>query len=209
MASGEERKTSQVARRLPRFTIANLLLITVIASLGVAYVVSNRKWTADVAELQSLRDISGQLTISDPSKIHAIGVPTVGKNKWQWHVYLPVDREFQLHLVTGGVPSHGVPENLGTPQVRSGFYNSGEMLIVAEIAQNPAGDFVLSGSFPKGEFSHPIKNGDWVNRGGHSVVAVEPGHTQVVDPDQPMVLLRMLPDGTTAGGVMVFIDEFK
>ena len=212
MAFDEERKTVRVARRLPRFTIGNLLLATVIAALVVAYVVTNRKWAADVAELQTLRDISGELTISDPAKIHAIGVPTVGRNKWQWHVYLPElpdDRRFQLHLVTGGVPSHGVPENRGTPQVRSGFYDSGEMLIIVEIGSNSSGDLVLSGSFPKGEFSHPIEDGAWLNGGGHSITAVEPGHTQVVDSDQPMVLLRMLPDGGIAGGIMVFIDEFK
>ena len=201
-----------VARWLPRFTIVNLLLVTVIAALVVAYIVANRKWAADLEELQTLRDISGKLTISDPAKMHAIGVPTVGKNKWRWHVYLPElpgGRRFQLHLVTGGVPSRGVPKNRGDAQVRSGFYNSGEMLIIVEIGNNSSGDLALSGSFPKGEFSHPIEDGAWLNGGGHSITAVEPGHTQVVDADQPMVLLQMLPDGETGGGIMVFIDEFK
>lgn len=200
------------ARRLSRFTIADLLLITVIAALGVAYVVSNRRWAADVAELETLRDISGQLSVSDTNKIHAIGVPTVGKNKWQWHVFLPElpnDRYFQLHLVTGGVPARGIPENRGTPQVRSGFYNSGELMIVAEISQNPAGELVLAASFPKGEFSHPIENDEWLRGGGHSMVAVEPGKMQIVESEQPMVLLRMLPDGEATGGIMIFIDEAK
>lgn len=209
MVSSEEPKRATVVRRLPRFTVTNLLLTTAIASLVVAYIVANRKWAVDVEELQTLRNIAGQLTISDPSKIHAIGVPTVGKNKWRWHVHLPDDREFQLHLVTGGVPLRSVAENRGTPQVRSGFYNSGEMLIVAEISQNLSSDQVLSASFPKGEFSHPIENGGWLTGGNYSIVTVEPGRTQIVESDQPMVLLRMVPDGATAGGIMVFIDEFK
>ena len=174
-----------------RFSLASLLLLTAIVALVIALIVAKRTWKAEVAELQTLRDIAGHLTISDPNNVHVIGVPTVGAHHWRWRVYLPETQDYLLHLVTGKVPREGVPANREAPQVRSGFPKSGEFLLTAALEQDRDGDWVLSASVPKRDFSHPIENPVWLESGGHGVTAIEPGETRSVDPGTPLVLLRL------------------
>ncbi len=165
----------------------------------------------DIQELQRLRDVAGELTISDDAKLHAIGIPESNPNEWKWHVYLPTDRDYQVHLVVGKIPSRGVPERLsGTPQMRSGFAKSGEMIIGASLDHDSDDQWVLRCSPPKRDFAKRIESDAWLESKAYGVYSVSTGTTLTVDPDQPLVLLKIVPDNQSGftDGVMIFVDEY-
>lgn len=201
-------------RRL-QFSLATLLLFSALAVLLVALWTTSRRWKDDAAELQKFRDQVGELTISDPDKVHAIGVPTVGALKWQWRVYLPRSRRFRLYLVTGKVPKNGTSgPGKAVPSMYSPI-RSGEFLLSASVQKNYRGDWVLGASAPDWNGSSPFQNEDWLNRGGRTISQIGLGKTQSVDPGTPMVLVRLRVDQggrapeTPCDGLMIFIQEME
>lgn len=194
-----------------QFSLATLILLVTIAALLVALWTTSQRWKKDVAELQRLRSLVGELTISDPDKVHAIRVPTTGELKWQWRVYLPEGREFMLRLITGEVPRTGVPAHAF--RVRSHLYRSGEFILSANVEKDRWGTWVLAGSAPRWNFSHPLRNDEWAHGGGWSYSEIELGKTVSVEPGTPLVLVRVRVDerGNTpegpCDGLMVVIEE--
>jgi hypothetical protein len=161
-------------RRRLQFSLATLILLVTIAALVVALWTTSQRWKKDVAELQKLRDLVGELTISDPDKVHAIRVPSTGQLKWQWRVYLPAGRQFRLRLITGDVPRAGVP----APGKAVGMYGfldcSGEFLLSANVEKNRRGTWVLAASAPPSwDGSNPFPNDEWLSGGGWSISQIE------------------------------------
>jgi len=197
-------------RRL-QFSLATLILFVTIVALLVALWTTSQRWKKDAAELKRLRALVGELTISDPDKVHAIRVPTTGELKWQWRVYLPEGREFVLRLITGEVPRTGVPAH--AYGVRSYLDRSGEFLLSANVEKDRRGTWVLAGSAPRWNFSHPLQNDEWARGGGWSFSEIELGKTISVEPGTPLVLVCVRVDegGRTpegpCDGLMIVIEE--
>ncbi len=168
-----------------------------------------------MGELQKYRSEAGHLTISHHNKVHAIGVQVTGSLEWKWRVYLPVSREFRLHLTTGEVPNAGAPGPGEAIGAYTPFHRSGEFPILAKVEKNHRGHWVLAVSTPDRKLSSPIQNDDWVERGGRTVSEIKPGKTQPVAPGTPMVLLRLRVDQggnapeTPCDGLMISIQEIK
>ena len=68
-------------------------------------------------EVQKYRGEMGYLDISDPSKIYARGIRTMGATKWSWRIYLPGKPQFRLCISTnnpGGRVSESGRDDDGT-----------------------------------------------------------------------------------------------
>jgi hypothetical protein len=218
-----------------RFSLATLVLLATIVCLAVALWSTSRRFreaTLQVEvlqeEVQKYREEMGYLTISDPSKVHAIGVPALGRLKWQWRVYLPENRAFRVHAVTGGVPKEGVPAPPGTRSGSTSTMRSGELLIYAEVQKDRNGQWVLhveEGGMSAGSATIGIHQTHqrWLEHFSGWIEQVRPGQTQAFEPGEPIVLLRLrvheigekTDHGRTSGhppeepcdGLMIWIDQ--
>ena len=217
-----------------RYSLATLILLATIVCLLVALWTTSRRFQEATVEAEMLRseirkyrEEMGYLTISDPSKAHAIGVPAHDSLKWQWRVYLPENRRFRLHVVTGGVPNDGV-RGTGRRSGSESMIRSGESLLYAAVQKDHRGKWVFrveEGDSGRGSTT-VIQPTDerWIEGGsGWSTQQVNPGRTQSYEPGEPIVLLRLrgheigekTDDGRTSGhppdepcdGLMIWIDE--
>jgi hypothetical protein len=230
--AGRAGNTGKPRRLRPRFSLATLILAATIVCLLVALWATSRRLQEtrlELAlaqdELQKYRNELGYLTISDSNKVHAIGVRTPGRLRWRWRVYLPENRRFRLHTVTGGVPKDGI----AAPGKRTGMSStiqSGECLLHAYVERGHNGKWLLFVDKPSGSgsVSIPENEGRWVEEGlGWSIQQIKPGSMQVFEPGRPAVLLRLRvhtivekhEDGRTSqrapeepcDGLMIWIEE--
>ena len=85
---------------MKRFSLKTLLLATAIIALFAALIVTNLQRQGDIEELSKLREVAGRLSISDESQVHAIPVAVAGQYTWQWQIYLPPEKEYEIVLFT-------------------------------------------------------------------------------------------------------------
>jgi hypothetical protein len=160
----------------------------------------------------------GHLDISDPDKVHAIGLPMTGSAKWGWRVYLPKNRQFKLYSASGRIPSVGTAGSFmstGLPL--------GEFLLYASVQKGGDGRWEVATGRAGGGGVVGIA-GSWPDEGRWSIEGVRPEEPQTVEPGKPLVLLRLraleevqkAADGTPtawsapkgdSGGVMLWIQE--
>ena len=222
-------------RRLlrPQFSLKTLMLLAVICALLVALWTSSRrleqaKRDIDVyrAEIAKYRRELGYLDITDPNKVHAIGLRTTGSLRWQWRIYLPQNRRFRLGLYGIGIPKSGFA---GGPNA-SGDIRSGESLVDACVERGPEGRWLLS-TKRDGRGGHSVSIGGkevpWLDKGANKdIEEVQPEEVKVLEPGEPLVLVRLrvhkptnvAPDGTVlttsapdtpCEGLMIAIEEVK
>ena len=209
------RNSDSRAPRCLRFSLATLFLLFTMIILLVAAWTTSRRLDEATTELEKYRDETGRLTISDRQQVHAVGVQVTGSLEWQWRVYLPEDRRFRLHLVTGQVPKTGAPGPGGAIGAHTPFHRSGEFLILAKVEKNARGGWVFAASTPDGKLSSPFQNDAWLDRGGWTISEIGPGKTESVPPGIPMVLLRLRVDEqgavpeTPCDGLMISIEEIE
>jgi hypothetical protein len=124
-------KSSESLHKIPdqrrwriRFSLATLLLLCAVIGLGFSHFLTSLRFAKAQKELLALRNETGYLTVSDPSRVHVIEVPTADDNTFRWRVRLPEHRKFWAHLIVSDeLPHEGVPKgnpggygtNLSTP----------------------------------------------------------------------------------------------
>jgi len=217
-----------------RYSLATLILLATIVCLLVALWTTSRRFREATLEAEMLRDEvqkyrfeMGYLTISDANKAHAIDVPTHDSLKWQWRVYLPENRSFRLHGVTGRVPKEGVPGPGRTTRSISTI-RSGESLLYAEVQKDRRGGwgFRVEEGISAGSSTVGIHqtHEQWIEGGsGWSTEGVNLGQTESFEPGEPIVLLRLRvteivektdgsrtshgPPDEPSDGLMVWIEE--
>lgn len=96
-------------KRLPRVSLLNLLLLVALVASLLSHATLVRDLSRARAELRSLRNEVGALTITDGRKPHAIQLDTGDPNHWKWRVRVPDGRRYSLRFVHGGVPLTGLP----------------------------------------------------------------------------------------------------
>jgi len=105
-----------------RFSILTLLLLTAIVALTITVVQFYRELTPLRAEVKQLRDETGQLTIEDPTKTHAIRLPTENDEPRRYRVYLPPGRTYSLNYQVNRIPEQGVGEFPNPHELQPGEY---------------------------------------------------------------------------------------
>ena len=127
-----------MARFRFQFSLASLLLFTTIVCLSVALWVTGIKYQRAQSELQRYRDELGHLTISDPNKVHAIGLKKSDSSNWYWHVHIPEGRKCYLRYVVGDIPNGDDPKTSGSLEL-----TAGESTVFARMESNLEGKKAL------------------------------------------------------------------
>lgn len=105
-----------------RFSILTLLLLTAIVALTITVVLFYRELEPLRSELKKLREETGQLTIVDPSKIHAIRLPTEDDEPRRYRIYLPPGATYNFNYQANRIPKQGVGEFPNPHQLQPGEY---------------------------------------------------------------------------------------
>jgi hypothetical protein len=121
------------ARRRLRFSILTLLVATTIIALAVTVVLLYRELVPLRREVARLRDEVGELSIEDPSKLHAIRVDPQSELEWKWRIWIPEGATYQLRNRGGPIPREGFPGDGGTMYLRE----PGEHVIRYVIRRDP------------------------------------------------------------------------
>jgi hypothetical protein len=134
----------------PRISILTALLLMTILGMALAIVQLWRELVPLRAELRQLRDETGRLSISDPQKMHAIGVRTNEPLLWKWRIWVPEGAKVFLGAKWGDVPATGVPTNAQMDQL-----DPGEQWIEMRVDQDPK-DNSWRASLESKRWKHPI-----------------------------------------------------
>ncbi len=104
----------------PRLSLRTALLLTAIVAFSLLVV---RLWQ-EVGplrnEVRRLRDLTGVLSIEDPSKVYAIQVQTLDDLTWKWRVWVPAGRRIFAKSCWGNVPRDSFPRPDGVIQLSGG-----------------------------------------------------------------------------------------
>jgi hypothetical protein len=111
--------------KLPfRFSILHLLLVTAISGLAIALYLSQARLTEAEQETERLHRLFGELTITDPSQVHVVAVPTAEGTTWRWRIYLPAGHDFGLFSHLGNLDADGLPLKNSRHGIRIGGQSS-------------------------------------------------------------------------------------
>ena len=129
--------------RTAKFSLRSLILLTTIAAM-VAALVSlqrhNRQLAQRNAQLRDenlrLRNELGELSVEDPTQLHAIRTSNGEGLQWEWRIWIPEGHVYLLRGSGGMVPEEGWPQEGGTIYLR----DSGEQVIRYRIVKDPRND---------------------------------------------------------------------
>ena len=96
-------------RLLPRFSLLTLMLVGTIAGLSLAVWKLGREVRPLRQEVKRLSDEVGELSIEDPTKIHAIRVKTYEDNVHRFRFHVPAENSYHLRKAAFNLPRFGVP----------------------------------------------------------------------------------------------------
>jgi hypothetical protein len=214
-----------------KFSIRDLLLVTVIVALTIGWWVEHRavsrlaeEKARTEQEVKQLRDQLGRLTVADEKKLHAIAIaPDLARveKRWRWRLHFPSDRPFRVCCAFSGLPQSGVPAG---DQVL--YDTKGEFTLNASAVKDQQGVWKLVLDCDTGpNITMPIQNATWLDD-NLSVTISQTGKrgTESVDPGKPLVLLRLRRSknvevgGKVIGqtvemnptdGIMLWVEEMK
>ena len=93
----------------PRISILTALLLMTILAMAIVVAQQWREVGPLRSEVRRLRDELGQLSIEDPTKLHAIEVRTKDAMIWKWRIWVPERMNAQLRFAWSDVPLDGYP----------------------------------------------------------------------------------------------------
>jgi hypothetical protein len=130
--SNHQNKYFQVFFIRPRISILTALLLMAILAMAIGFVEMRIEVVRMRAELRSLRDETGRLTVEDPQKMYAIGVRTNDPLLWKWRIWVPEGATVFIGTKWGDVPAAGIPSD---GQLNS--LDPGEQWITMHAYQDP------------------------------------------------------------------------
>ena len=207
------------------FTLVVLSHIKVTLDLKSA----RRTIALQTKELAALRDELGVFEIVDPSKPHVLSVRTLEPNAFRFRVYLPPRRkDYEVCCSVGDIPVRGMPSDNYEFQQLQGLSNQalvpkvgGTFAVDVFLRKDEEGKMRLYVRHPQGTLQPALRATHLLLKDDQPQVwRIEPSgppQLQVLDPREPVVLLRwrVSPESasTAAGefpddptdGVMVWI----
>ncbi|WP_425395586.1 hypothetical protein [Aeoliella sp.] len=95
------------------FSLRTLLWVTLVVCMGIATWNMSRKLHRAEAELRTLRDEVGRLTIEDRTMFHAIAIDTGEEHTWRWRCFFPKGYRYSVHAASKEIPTKGIPQSAG------------------------------------------------------------------------------------------------
>lgn len=102
--------SAPAARFFPRFTLRTVFIVGSFLSLLVWHIITMRELTRVQRENREVRHQAGLLTVSDPTRVHAMAVPTVEDHTWRWRIYIPDAEKYRLCTRFVDLPQDTVPK---------------------------------------------------------------------------------------------------
>jgi hypothetical protein len=115
-----ERYPKDEMRWRPRLSLRTALLLVAIVGLSIVVIQLWREVAPLRAEVRKLRDLTGVLTIEDPSKAYAIQVRALDDLTWKWRVWIPAGQHVLANYHWGQVPRDSFPQSDGAIQLNEG-----------------------------------------------------------------------------------------
>jgi hypothetical protein len=188
-----------------RFSLRAFLLLLFIASL-----IGSNLFTA--VQLRELRDENaqlrmeiGRLVVTDRDKINVVAVPMYEDLTWRWRIYVPPGHSLYMCGATQDIPENGLAKNFGATSL-----GGGEYLLTTAIRRNREDKWQLTVASPDSSsgFAFAEEHTGWLTGSpGWSSTQVGISATEVFNPDEPVVLLRLRSMVTRPGGVSTSSDK--
>ncbi|MEO0532228.1 MAG: hypothetical protein AAF266_16910 [Planctomycetota bacterium] len=90
-------------KRRPRVSLLSLFLLTALVATSVTTGTLWREIRPLRSEVLRLRVETGQLTVDDPAKLHALAIDTMDEDTWKWRVYLPEGPTYRIATKIGRI----------------------------------------------------------------------------------------------------------
>ena len=221
------------------FSVLGLLLLVLVAAVIIGYAVNasrlyeaQRQLSEANRQLEILRQETGQLTIKDRTKFHAVAVPVDEPNTWRWRIFLPKGHRYAWRIATKDIPPNSVPnKDVGTAGITNAPYweTDNEALVTATLRKTEAGDWRLAVIPVMGQGKHkfyghavtiPKEELAWMFEVGSTDGQVLAQNGSVVrDPAGPFIFLQRRPcekqpDGTyqpspnPMPGYMIWLEKW-
>jgi hypothetical protein len=211
--------------------VAIAFLLVVLSHLKVTFDLRSARTTIarQTKELAELRNELGVFKISDRSKPHVLSVRTLEPNAFRFRVYLPPRRkDYEICCSVGDIQASGVPSDMYEFQAIRNLANDtlvpkvgGTFAVDVFLRKDEEGEMRLYVRHPQGTLQPALPAMHLLLRDDQPQVwRIEPSgppQVQVLDPREPVVLLRWraspenaapaggeFPDDPT-DGVMVWI----
>lgn len=187
-----------------QFSLWTLCLVVAAACVAAAWYGMRQRERAAIADAQRLRaqvsrqqeEISslraelGYLTISDKSKVHVLKLESPNDYHWQWRIYLPPGRKWQLCSGLGKVPLRG---RKNFPHGWSSV-DDGEFTLQVYFDRDEDGlrrFNVRRGNGGKTSYTFPEEEFQQLKKAGYSTSTTGTSQTEVRDPGAPIELIRL------------------
>lgn len=94
-----------------RFSLLSMILLITVVALSISHWQMFEQLSQMKVRNEQLSQALGIPPITDSTKVTAIGVPVMTQESWEWHVFLPEGKEYDLYVAFTHVPGEGLPEN--------------------------------------------------------------------------------------------------
>lgn len=94
-----------------RFSLLSMILLITVVALAISRWQLSEQLSQLKVRNEQLSQALGIPPITDRTKVTAIGVPVMAQDSWEWHVFLPEGKEYDLYVAFTHVPGEGLPEN--------------------------------------------------------------------------------------------------
>lgn len=122
--------------RFMRFSLLNLVLMTTIVALCITVYLLYQEVEPLRAELRQLRNEAGYLTITDPTRPHAIELSTDSRFKWKWKVMVPEDETWFMKANVGKIPAPSRNSELSGDGIGIRPNEGGEAIVEMSVYRN-------------------------------------------------------------------------
>ena len=202
------------------------LLLVAVVGTGISHWFTSRELKQTLEELQSLRNRTGQITLSNADHFHAIALPITEGVTWEWRLHIPPGNKYRMRWAIGhAIPRRGFPEEFDSDDLDEVLFSEVPQSPVALSArihtegkadgnaaeEGQTGPWILTISHLLHEVSIPVDFGDDIDwlvkrfRCGSTLA----GHnkTESFPPEERIVLLRVRRFKDAIGGAYSIDEE--
>jgi hypothetical protein len=198
------------SRRGWRYSLRTAIVATAFTLIGISHFnttlelrSARRTIALETKELAELRDELGVFEILDPSRAHVLSIRTLEPNAFRFRVYLPPrQKDYEVCCAVEGIPATDVPSDMYEFQQLHGLSSDvlvpkvgGTFSVDVFLRKDEQGQLRLYTRHPQGTLQPAIDADHLLAQATSSpqvwqIEPSEPPRLQVLDPRQPVVLLR-------------------